>query len=137
MNSRVATGVDLHPPAAGLPPPPPPGAGRPLPSSVVSSHSTYPVAESYERTRFVPISTSSVRAELRPTTGELHVERSARLTFHSSLPVFVSSATTNDFSSLSHWTKRRSPSSAGEALLPQLPNVRYAPRSFCHSSLPS
>src|SRR5437588_12965356 len=91
--SSVATGVDLQPPAAALPPP---GMG---PSCWVrSSQSTLPEAGSYERMRLGPITTSSVRTLFRQITGVLQVELSDRLARHSSLPVFLSSAMRNDFS---------------------------------------
>ena len=65
-----------------------------------------------------PVFDRSVGTPERQTTGELQVDRSGRLTRHPSLPVFLSRATTKDFSWLSHWMKRRSPSSAGELPVP-------------------
>jgi hypothetical protein len=135
--SGVATGVDLHPPAAGFPF----GAdavprGLAEPSVVASSHSTSPVAGSYDRIRRAPIRTSSVRTRLRQTTGVPQVDFSGRAARHSSSPVRLSNAATNDRPSLSLCTKILSPSIAGELDVPQLANVRNGPRLRDHTGLP-
>src|SRR5579884_107137 len=84
-----------------------------------NSHSNWPLAGSYERTRLLPVVTNSARCLFRQSKGVPQVDFSSRLTRQSSLPVFLSNAARNDFASLSHCTNTRSSSSAGELPVPQ------------------
>src|SRR5258708_5847653 len=113
MRSSSATGVDVDD-APIIRPPPPPPPSRPS----ANSHSCLPSSGLYERTRPGPQTTISVRFLFFQTDGVLHDDRSSRLTRHSSSPVFLLRAMRNDFSSLSHCTNRRSPSSVGELPVP-------------------
>src|SRR6476660_4413491 len=74
-------------------------AVRPLP---VMDHSNLPDSGSYERNLPPPAVTSSVRFLFFQTYGVDQFVCSSRSTRHTSFPVRLSSATRNDFSSLSH-----------------------------------
>src|SRR5262245_41403322 len=102
------------PPAPGPPnpagPPPEPTKSRSSPATGVAliwpivpfnSQSCLPVSGSYDRTFGLPMQTTSVRTLFFHTSGLLQPVRSVRGVLHSSLPVFASRATRNDFSSLS------------------------------------
>src|SRR5262245_61222857 len=75
------------------------GEQRPLASI---SHSTLPVAGSYEAILLPPPTTSSVRCSFFQRKGVPQLDPSSRLARHTSSPVFLSRATTNDALSLSH-----------------------------------
>src|SRR5262245_48582469 len=66
-----------------------------------SSHSTLPLDGSWLRTPLPAAVAISVRILLRQMNGVLQFDFSSRATRHSSLPVFLSKAARNDFSSLS------------------------------------
>src|SRR5262249_22179653 len=96
--------------------PPVPRNSRPSPATGVAlqdpcmpltSQSSFPVAASYDRTRFWPQVTISVRPSVFQTKGVLQVECSSRVLRHNSFPVFLSKATRNDSFSLSHCTNKR------------------------------
>src|SRR5262245_48525323 len=81
----------------------PTGEAEHPPRRPLTAQSTVPVAGSEERP-LRPPATTSVRPLFFQMNGVHHVDLSSRGTRHSSLPVFLSKAARNDFSSLSHCT---------------------------------
>src|SRR5262245_52990319 len=107
-----------------------------MPFKPFISQRTFPVVGSYETARLPLTHTTSVRSLFFHTSGVAHDDFSGRGTRHFSSPVFLSRAAINDFSSLSHWTKSRSSTSAGELPVPQPAIILNAPKSFDQSFLP-
>ena len=62
---------------------------------------------------------TSVRPFVFQTNGVAHDDLASRGARHTSSPVFLSRATRNDFSSLSHWIMTRLPARTGELPVPQ------------------
>src|SRR5262245_26035952 len=102
-----------------------------------SSQITFPLAGSYDTARLPLTHTTSVRSFVFHTNVVAHDDFSGRATRHFSSPDFLSNATRKDFSSLSHWTKMRSPAAAGELPVPQPNIILNDPMSFDQSLFPS
>src|SRR5688572_24604991 len=96
-------------------------------------HSSLPVCGLNPRRRPCTLTTSSWRSPTSTRMGEAH-DRDIPLVFHSSLPSFLVSATSEPLSTLA-LTSTRSLKRTGEVALPQL--CVPVPTLVCQSCLPS
>src|SRR5687767_10922159 len=101
------------------------------------SQSNLPVAASYPRMRFVPLTISCGLPPCSTTIGVAHDVCSSRSTFHRSSPVDLSSAMTHDLPSWSQLMNTKSPCSTGEDPSPCPCLVCISPNCFDHFSSPA